>query len=169
MSFFECCPSETRKKSVIHSGLWTFLQSVSPTWESLLLEILWGLRLHKARVPIEVCSGNLPSFDLEPFLGCKLLRLKPTDKHSCRSFPEQLPNDVLWRCGCSCQFSEMGNERSGTSRPKSRDIPAIPCLKQQKKVPCIKFLSETFQDWGLGCPDVWSLMSQEYPAQKLYL
>ena len=29
----------------------------------------------------------------------------------------------------------------GRPRPKPRDIPAIPCLKQQKKAPCIKLLS----------------------------
>ena len=38
---------------------------------------------------------------------------------------------------------------------KLRDIPAIPCLKQQKKSPCVKFLSGTFHGRGQGYPDVW--------------
>ena len=37
----------------------------------------------------------------------------------------------------------------------SPDIPAIPCLKQKKKVPCIKFLPRTSQGRGQGYPDVW--------------
>ena len=47
-------------------------------------------------------------------------------------------------------------------RPISRDIPAIPCLKQQKKATCIKF-------FVLDTPTSGSLMSQEYPGPKLCL
>ena len=38
--------------------------------------------------------------------------------------------------------------------PKSRGIPATPCLKQQKKAHCIEFLSGTSQGRGQGYPDV---------------
>ena len=38
------------------------------------------------------------------------------------------------------------------SRPKCRDIPATPCLKQQKKATCIKFLSGISRRLGPGCP-----------------
>ena len=43
----------------------------------------------------------------------------------------------------------------GTSQPKLRDIPAIACLKQQEKAPCIKFLSGTSHGRGQRYPDVW--------------
>ena len=41
------------------------------------------------------------------------------------------------------------------SRPKSQDIAAIACLKQQRKALCIRFLSATSQGRGQGYPDVW--------------
>ena len=45
--------------------------------------------------------------------------------------------------GCSSPKFPCINffSKYGTSRPKPRDIPATPCLKQQKKATCIKFLS----------------------------
>ena len=46
------------------------------------------------------------------------------------------------------------------------DTLAFPCLKQQKKAPCIKFLSRTSQSQCQGYPDVWVLMSQEYRERK---
>ena len=67
--------------------------------------------------------------------------------------------------------SEHPNPR--TWRPKSRDIPTIPLLKQQTKAPCIKFLSgRTSGIPKAGVRDIpisASLMSQEYPARKLIL
>ena len=36
--------------------------------------------------------------------------------------------------------------------PNPRDIPATPCLKQQKKATCIKFLSGMSRRLGPGCP-----------------
>ena len=41
----------------------------------------------------------------------------------------------------SPKFSCIKFFQSGMSRPKSRDIPATPSLKQQKRANCIKFLS----------------------------
>ena len=38
------------------------------------------------------------------------------------------------------------------SRPKSQDIPATPCPKQQKRATCIKFLSAISRRRGPGCP-----------------
>ena len=52
--------------------------------------------------------------------------------------------------------------KSGTSR-KSQDIPATPCLKQQKKATCIKILSGISRRLGPGCP---RKVLKEYPAQK---
>ena len=49
-------------------------------------------------------------------------------------------------------FLAQSFSKSGTSRPKSRDIPATPCLKQQKKATCIKFLSRISRHLGPGCP-----------------
>ena len=43
----------------------------------------------------------------------------------------------------------------GRPDPKWRDVRAIPCLKQQKKAPCINFLSRRSQGGGQGYPDVW--------------
>ena len=57
----------------------------------------------------------------------------------------------------------------GTSRPQSRDIPAIPCLKQLKKAPCIKLLSGHPRVKFRDTPASGSLMSQEYPPPTLYL
>ena len=52
----------------------------------------------------------------------------------------------------SPKFSCIKFSESGTSRPKSRDIPATTCLKQQKKTTCIKFLSGISRRLGPGCP-----------------
>ena len=41
--------------------------------------------------------------------------------------------------------------------------------KQQKMAPCTKLLSGTSHGWGQGYPDVWDLVFQEYPVQKLFL
>ena len=49
-------------------------------------------------------------------------------------------------------FLAKSFSKSGMSRPKSLDIPATPCLKQQKKATCIKFLSRISWRLGPGCP-----------------
>ena len=48
----------------------------------------------------------------------------------------------------------------------SWDIPATPCLKQQKKATCIKHLSGISRRLGPRCP---RNMIPEHPAKKLYL
>ena len=79
---------------------------------------------------------------------------------------KQCPEHCVWRIGrrespdkvrkaqrmVSGGYCKVGNERSaqsflassfsksGTSRPKSRDVPATPCLEHQKKATCIEFL-----------------------------
>ena len=50
------------------------------------------------------------------------------------------------------KFLAESFSKSGTSRPKFRDIPATPCLKQQKQATCIKFLSGISQRLGPWCP-----------------
>ena len=54
------------------------------------------------------------------------------------------------------------------SRPKSRDIPATPLLKLQKRAPCTSFCSG-YPKARARDPDGWVLMFQEYPAQKFCL
>ena len=52
----------------------------------------------------------------------------------------------------SPKFSCIKFFQSGTSRPKSRDIPAAPCLKQQKQATRKKVLSGISRRLGPGCP-----------------
>ena len=67
--------------------------------------------------------------------------------------PDQVPKNLLVGREKSAQsFLASSFSKSGTSRPKSRDIPATPCLKQQKKATCMKFLSGMSRRLGPGCP-----------------
>ena len=78
----------------------------------------------------------------------------------------------IWRDHFSgvflCVLCPIGNRKSapkvflyqlfvipGRPDPKLRDIPALPCLRQQRKAPCIKLLSGTPQGRGQGYPDMW--------------
>ena len=71
------------------------------------------------------------------------------------------------------EFFEEPHVRTGVvwlSRPKSQDIPAIPC-QQQKHAPYIKFVSGTFQSWDEGYPGFWfpDVSGISCPNTYLYL
>ena len=63
----------------------------------------------------------------------------------CRDIPE-LPEKFEKKVGVQCLAPKI----VGRPDQKSQDISAIPCLKQQKKAPCIKFLSGTSHIRGQG-------------------
>ena len=83
------------------------------------------------------------------------------------NFPLLSPNSRVQKISLKFPCKEFSDP--GTSRPKSREIPPITCLKRQKKAPCIKVLSGTSRARVRDIPTCGSLMSQEYPARKLYL
>ena len=60
-------------------------------------------------------------------------------------------------------FLALSFSKPGTSLPKSWDTPATPCLKQQKRATCIGKV------FVRDIPTSGSLMSQGYPAPRLYL
>ena len=59
------------------------------------------------------------------------------------------------------QETHMRTQIQRRPRPRSWDLPAIPCLKHKGEMLCVKLLSRT--------PAPGPLMSQEDPAQQLCL
>ena len=113
------------------------------------------------KVPQRTCATKiLPNFRVN-FFGAICLK-------TLVYWGSRIVQKILWCCSCVFWLCDsfLALKSSfcdpGTSWPKSRDMPAISCLKQQSKGALHKV-------FGRDIPTSGSLMPQDYPARKLSL